>query len=110
MRSISLPVIESFNEAMSAGDAGEVRVLQSGSSNLCLFNEDDLMIDETKLALEYITDESGQRRSVILPIATFEALLEDLQDLAAIVERRNEPTISHEELIAELKRDGLLPD
>ena len=68
------------------------------------------MANLTKIDLEYITDESGQRRSVVLPIATFEALLEDLQDLATIAERRDEPTVSHEELIAELKRNGLLPD
>ncbi|MCA9927245.1 MAG: hypothetical protein KC419_02155 [Anaerolineales bacterium] len=68
------------------------------------------MANLTKIDLEYITDESGQRRSVVLPIATFEALLEDLQDLATIAKRRDEPTVSHEELIAELKRDGLLPD
>jgi len=68
------------------------------------------MANLTKIDLEYIIDESGQRRSVVLPIATFEALLEDLQDLAAIAERRDESTVSHEELIAELKRDGLLPD
>jgi hypothetical protein len=44
-----------------------------------------------------------------LEIGDYERLLEDLQDLAAIAERRDEPTISHEELVAELKRDGLLP-
>jgi hypothetical protein len=37
-------------------------------------------------------------------------LLEDLEDMIIVVERRHEPTISHEELKAELKRDGLLPD
>ena len=46
---------------------------------------------------------------MLLPIEDYERLLEDLKDLAAIAERRGEPTISHEELIAELKRDGLLP-
>ncbi|XOV70309.1 MAG: hypothetical protein ACFHW5_16555 [Verrucomicrobiota bacterium] len=45
----------------------------------------------------------------MLPIDQYEKLLEDLGDLAAIAERRNEPTISHEEFIQELKHDGLLP-
>jgi hypothetical protein len=44
-----------------------------------------------------------------LPIEDHERLLEDLQDLAAIAERRDEPTGSHEEVVADLKRDGLLP-
>jgi len=46
---------------------------------------------------------------VLLPIEQYERLLEDLEDLAAVAERRNEPTISHDDLVAELKRDGLLP-
>ena len=45
----------------------------------------------------------------MLPIDQYEKLLEDLGDLAAIAERRYEPTISHEEFIQELKYDGLLP-
>ena len=60
--------------------------------------------------VQYITNESGERSSVILSIEDFETLLEDLEDLAMIAERRGEPTISHQELKAELKRDGLLPD
>jgi hypothetical protein len=34
--------------------------------------------------------------------------LEDIEDLATVAERREEPTISHEALLAELKRDGLI--
>jgi hypothetical protein len=59
---------------------------------------------------EYITDGDGNRKSVILPIDEYEQLLEDLADLAAIAERRNEPAVSHQDLLEELKADGLLPD
>jgi hypothetical protein len=45
---------------------------------------------------------------VILPIEEFEELLEDIEDLAVLAERREEPTIPHEEVVAKLKRDGLL--
>jgi len=62
------------------------------------------------MATQYVTDETGRRTAVVLPIEQYERLLEDLEDLAAIAERREEPTTSHEELVAELKRDGLLPD
>ena len=58
---------------------------------------------------QFLTDEAGRRTAVLLPIKDYERLLEDIEDLAAIAERRDEPVISHEELISELKRDGLLP-
>jgi hypothetical protein len=35
----------------------------------------------------------------VLPIAEYERLLEDLNDLAVVAERRNEPTVAHEEFI-----------
>jgi hypothetical protein len=43
----------------------------------------------------------------VLPIPDYQKLLEDLDDLA-IAERREEPTIPHEEFEAELRRDSLL--
>lgn len=59
---------------------------------------------------EYITDGKGNRKSVILPIGEYEQLLEDLEDLAAIADRRDEPAVSHAALLEELKADGLLSD
>jgi hypothetical protein len=59
-------------------------------------------------ALQYLTDEAGQKTAVVLPITDYEKLLEDLDDLAVIAERREEPTILHEQFKAELKRDGIL--
>ena len=61
------------------------------------------------MTTQYVTDDTGRKTAVLLPIEEYQRLLEDLEDLAAIAERRNEPTVSHEELVAELKRDGLLP-
>jgi hypothetical protein len=58
--------------------------------------------------LQYVTNQAGEKTAVILPINEFEEPLEDLQDLAVLAERRDEPTISHEELLAALKQDGLL--
>jgi PHD/YefM family antitoxin component YafN of YafNO toxin-antitoxin module len=63
-----------------------------------------------EMQLKYITNEAGEKTAVILPIEEFEELLEDLYDLAVIAERRDEPTIPHEEVIAKLKRDGFLSD
>jgi hypothetical protein len=61
------------------------------------------------LQAQYVTDESGKKTAVILPIDEFEELLEDLEDMAVLLERRDEPTIPLDEVIAKLKRDGLLP-
>nr|VFJ54285.1 MAG: hypothetical protein BECKDK2373B_GA0170837_10461 [Candidatus Kentron sp. DK]VFJ62851.1 MAG: hypothetical protein BECKDK2373B_GA0170837_11176 [Candidatus Kentron sp. DK]VFJ65963.1 MAG: hypothetical protein BECKDK2373C_GA0170839_113813 [Candidatus Kentron sp. DK] len=57
---------------------------------------------------EYITDEKGTRKSVIISASDFGELMEDIADLAACAERKDEPTISHSDLLEELKRDGLL--
>ena len=66
------------------------------------------MLKLQDLHLQYITDETGEKRSIILPISEFEALLEDLEGLAIVAERRDESLTSHDEIIAELKEDGLL--
>ena len=42
---------------------------------------------------------------MILAIEQFDALIEDIEDLTVIVDRRDEPTVSHEELLEELKCD-----
>jgi hypothetical protein len=68
------------------------------------------MLDLRELQVQYITDDAGVKSAVILPIEAFQELLEDLEDLAIMAERREEPTISHAELLAQLKQDGLLPD
>ena len=59
-------------------------------------------------ALQYLTDEAGKKTVVVLQITDYEKLLEDLDDLAVIAERREEPTILHEQFKAELKRDGIV--
>jgi len=56
----------------------------------------------------YIVDEKGKRTAVVLPLKEYEELLEDLHDLAIVAERRDEPTVSFEEIKKKLKADGLL--
>lgn len=58
--------------------------------------------------LQYLTNEQGERTAVVLPITDYEKLLEDLDDLATVAERREEPVIAHEQFLSELKRDGVL--
>ena len=61
-----------------------------------------------KINPEYITDEKGHKKAVILPIDNYNELLEDLEDLAVIAERRDEGTVSHEAVLKELRTDGLI--
>lgn len=61
------------------------------------------MLDLKKhLSVQYVTNQSGERVAVIVPVEDFEELLEDLEDLAATAERCDEPTVSHGELLDEL--------
>jgi len=57
---------------------------------------------------QFITNKAGQKISVILPIHEYEALLTDLEDLAAIAELKNEPTVSLDSVIKKLKANELL--
>ena len=66
------------------------------------------MVDVQSLQAQFITDQKGRKTAVIIPVEKFEGLLEDLIDLASIVERREEATISFEDVIERLKRDGFL--
>ncbi|WP_420208036.1 hypothetical protein [Candidatus Electronema sp. JC] len=58
---------------------------------------------------KFIVDAKGRKKAVVIPFDAYEKLMEDLADLAAAAERREEKTLSHEQLLKELKDDGLLP-
>ena len=47
--------------------------------------------------------------AVVLPVADYEELLEDVADLAAVAERREEERVSLAEVKQRLIADGLLP-
>ena len=54
---------------------------------------------------EYIV-KNGKPTAVILPLEKYAELLEDLQDLAVIARRKNEPTVPLAEVKARLSRNG----
>jgi len=54
---------------------------------------------------QYITDADGKKISIILPLADYEELLEDLEDLAAIAERRCEISQPFKNTLNELNYD-----
>ena len=66
------------------------------------------MITPNNLHPHFMTDALGKRVSVVIPLEEYEELLEDIADLVAIAERRDEPTVTHEDLLARLKQDGIL--
>jgi len=57
---------------------------------------------------QFVTNASGEKVAVILPLEEYETLLEDLADLAAVAEAKDEQTIPWETLKAELADHGLL--
>jgi hypothetical protein len=52
----------------------------------------------------YITDARGKRMAVVIPIERYDELMEDLQDLAIIADRKDEPGIPYEEFRKQLKK------
>ena len=52
----------------------------------------------------FVVDENGKRTAVALPIEEYERLLEDLEDLAVIAQRRHEPTESLATVVERLER------
>lgn len=59
---------------------------------------------------QYLTDDQGQKVAVVIPIADYEDMMEDVADLAAVAERRDDERISFAEIKKQLVADGLLAD
>jgi hypothetical protein len=57
---------------------------------------------------QFLTDKEGQKIAAVIPIEEYDALMEDLHDLAAIAERRDEPRIKLDAVKRRLAEDGLL--
>jgi PHD/YefM family antitoxin component YafN of YafNO toxin-antitoxin module len=57
---------------------------------------------------QYVVDPKGKKTAVILSLKRYRELMEDLHDLVTVAERRNERSISLDEMKRRLKKDGLL--
>jgi len=68
------------------------------------------MVTVEKLHPRYVTTEEGRQTDVILTIEEYNELLEDIEDIAVVAERINEPNIPHDKVLKELKEDGYLSD
>jgi PHD/YefM family antitoxin component YafN of YafNO toxin-antitoxin module len=60
------------------------------------------------MAAKYMVDAKGKKTAVILPIDEYEQLMEDLHDLIVVAERRDEESISYDEMMRRLKKNGKL--
>lgn len=67
-------------------------------------------MDINRLTLQFITDDKGKKKAVILQFEEFLELLEDYDDIAQLAERRDERTVPFEQVLTELKRDGFIQD
>ncbi len=62
------------------------------------------------MTTQFLTDQEGKRVAVVLPVEEFDELMEDVSDLAAVAERRNEERFTLDQVKQRLIADGLLPD
>ena len=58
--------------------------------------------------IHFITDEDGNKQSVVIPVETYEEMLQDIQDLVVVAERAEEEAVSFDEVKKNLKADGLI--
>ncbi len=61
-----------------------------------------------KFKPRYIIDEKGEKKSVVLSISEYNELLEDIDDLSKVAEKREEYTIPHDDLINQLRKNDFL--
>lgn len=57
---------------------------------------------------QFVVDVNGKKTAVILSLKRYQELMEDLHDLAVVAERRDERSISLQEMKRRLKKDGVL--
>ncbi len=55
--------------------------------------------------VKYLTDVSGNKTDVVLPFDDYLELIEDIEDLRAIAERKDEETIEHYEVFRLIESD-----
>lgn len=59
-------------------------------------------MNSEKLHPQFVLNQNGERTSVILPIEEFYELLEDLEDLTTVTERKDEPSVPFDTVLREL--------
>ena len=57
---------------------------------------------------QYITNDNGEKMSVVLSMEEFENMLEDFEDLSIVAQRKDEQLIPHQNLLKELEQDSII--
>jgi hypothetical protein len=65
-------------------------------------------MDISYLHPQFILNDKGDKTAVIISLKKYNQLVEDLMDLAKVAERRDEPSVPHDKLLAELRNEGLI--
>ncbi len=64
------------------------------------------------MSAQFVTDAKGKKIAAILPIAEYEEMMEDLEDLAAVARMKTEKGIPFDDVMKKLKerakKDGIL--
>jgi hypothetical protein len=59
-------------------------------------------------SLQYLTNEEGKKTAVIVPWEDYIRFMEEMEDLVAVAERREEARVPHDQFLADLRKDGIL--
>ncbi len=59
-----------------------------------------------KRAVEFLVDEKGHKKSVLMSYKTYVELMEDIADLQVIAQRRDEKPVPLEDVLKELEDAG----
>ena len=60
--------------------------------------------------IQFVTDDAGNRTAVLISLAEWGEIWEDLYDIMASESRKKEPTVPWEELKAEMAHEGKIGD
>ena len=55
--------------------------------------------------MKYLTDVSGNKTDVVLPFNDYLELIEEIEDLRAIADRKDEETVDHNEVFRLIETD-----
>ena len=60
------------------------------------------------MSTQFIIDENGRKVAAVIPIEEYAELMEDLEDIASVAERRDEESVPLETILKEFKKNGLV--
>ncbi len=66
------------------------------------------MVFPRKIKTQFVTNDKGRKVAVVIPIKEYEELMEDMIDLAACIECRDDESLPWEQVKKELIANGIL--